>query len=433
MRGRDSIAPNAPDVGASCLDSEHGGSTMNQVTASAPTFAGSPTASGALRPRLEAVDLLRGVVMILMALDHVRDFFTASHFNPLDLTQTTPALFLTRWITHFCAPVFIFLAGTSALLSRARGKTRSQLAWFLLTRGVWLVVLEFTLVHFGWCFFDYRWLVGQVIWATGCGMMALAGLIFLPPWVVTVLGAMLIVGRPPFEGLASLRLEWLGPLWKFLVDGGFLEWRGLGFYVAYPLLPWLGVLLLGYGCGSVWLRDRGTRRRRLFTLGISLTLAFIVLRAANGYGDPHPWSYQATGLRTALSFLNCEKYPPSLLYVFMILGPAIMLLAWWDRKPGPLGRVLVTFGRVPLFYYLLHVPLIHLLAVAFAYARYGETGFMLQNVFLARSGGGLPANYGYSLSVVYLVWLGVVLSLYPACRWFAALKSRRRYAWLSYL
>jgi uncharacterized membrane protein len=387
---------------------------------------------------VEAVDLLRGVVMVLMALDHTRDFVSDARFNPLDLSRTTTALFLTRWVTHFCAPVFVFLAGTGAFLSATRGKTRPQVAWFLLTRGLWLVLLEFTLVHVGWFFnLNYGLLVGQVIWAIGCSMLALAGLVFLPAWAVGALGITLIACLNLFDGV---RPDSLGPyrgLWVVLVSGSFssgpLELGpGVYFFVAYPVLPWLGVLAAGYGFGRLWLLDRGPRRRLLLGLGVGLTLLFVALRAVNRYGDPAPWSAQPSGLFTLFSFLNCSKYPPSLLFLLMTLGPALLALALLDRPAGPLGRVLVTFGRVPLFYYLLHLPVIHLVALGLALARYGEVGFMFENVAFAGPGQ-LPGGYGYGLPVVYLVWLLVVAALYPVCRWFAGVKSRHRTAWLSYL
>jgi len=392
----------------------------------------------AIRPRVEAVDLLRGVVMVLMALDHARDFVSDARFDPLDLSRTTGALFLTRWVTHFCAPVFLFLAGTGAFLSAARGKTRSQLAWFLLTRGLWLVALEFTLVHLGWFFnLEYRLLLGQVIWAIGCSMLALAGLVFLPTWAVAALGVALIASHNLFDGvrvdsLGSFRWLWAALGSSSFTDGPLELWPGVYFFVAYPLLPWLGVMAAGYGFGRLWVLDRGPRRRWLLGLGAGLTLLFVALRAVNRYGDPSPWSAQPSGLFTFFSFLNTSKYPPSLLFLLMTLGPALLALALFDRPSGPLSRVFVTFGRAPLFFYLLHLPVIHLVALGLAYARYGEVGFLFQNVAFAGPGQ-LPAGYGYGLPVVYLVWFSVVVTLYPACRWFSGLKSRRRTVWLSYL
>jgi uncharacterized membrane protein len=399
------------------------------ATASSVTTATPP------RSRIDALDLLRGVVMVLMALDHVRDFLTEARFDPLDLSRTTAAMFLTRWVTHFCAPVFVFLAGTGAFLSGARGKTRPQLAWFLLTRGLWLVVLEFTLIHLAWFFnFEYTFLLAQVFWAIGWSMVVLSALVFLPTWAITALGVVLIAGHNAVAGVDPTSLGVEPWLWTALLRPGLILLQAQPqrvLFVVYPILPWLGIMLAGYGFGPLWLKPRQGRRKRLIALSVVLLIIFVALRAANVYGDPNPWSPQSTDAFTVLSFLNCTKYPPSLLYVLMTIGPSMLLLAWWDRERGPLGGFFVTFGRVPLFYYLLHVPLIHLVAVAFAYARYGEIDFMLQFILVAAPN--LPADYGYGLPVIYAVWIGVVVLLYPACRWFAAVKGRSQSGWLSYL
>jgi uncharacterized membrane protein len=383
-----------------------------------------------VRSRFEAIDLLRGAVMVLMALDHTRDFFSNAHVNPTDPAQTTTALFFTRWVTHFCAPVFVFLAGTGAFLYGSRGKTRPQLAWFLVSRGLWLVVLEFTLVRFGWSFrLQTSVLIGQVIWAIGGAMILLAGLVFLPAGVVAGLGLLLVAGHNALDYLPADGWRSLPGVVGLLRTGRVQLGEGLSLFVAYPVLPWLGVMALGYGIGPLWTLDRPRRRRWLVRLGVAATVLFVVLRGLDGYGDPSPWSPQRDGWFTFLSFLNCTKYPPSLLYVLMTLGPALLALAWFDRSPGPLGRALVTFGRVPLFYYLLHLPVIHGLAVGLALVRYGRTDSLL-NPF---SPGQRPADYGYGLPVVYLLWLVVVVLLYPPCRWFAEVKRRRREGWLSYL
>jgi uncharacterized membrane protein len=382
------------------------------------------------RTRLDAIDLLRGLVMVLMALDHTRAMFSNATFDPLDLNRTSTALFLTRWVTHFCAPVFVFLAGTGAFLYGCRGRTRAGLAWFLLTRGLWLVLLEFTLVHLGWWFrFDFHILLAQVIWAIGWSMVLMAGLVFLPTWAITGIGILLVAGHNAFDNVNSDRLGTAGWLWTALVRVGTLELPlGSRVIVAYPVLPWLGIMLTGYGCGTMWLLDPARRRRWLVGLGTLLILLFVVLRAGNLYGDPRNWSPQETSWFTVLDFINCLKYPPSLLYALMTLGPALLALAWFDRPAGPLGRPLIVFGRVPLFYYLLHVPLIHLVALAFAYVRYGQVSFLLANPLFAQR----PDDYGYGLGVVYLVWAGVVLALYFPCRWFAAVKQRHPGPWMSY-
>jgi len=381
--------------------------------------------------RLDSVDLLRGLVMVVMALDHVRDFlhYATPLFDPTDLSRTTPALFLTRWVTHFCAPVFVFLAGTGAYLSGARGKTRGELSRFLLTRGLWLVLLELTVVRFAWTFDPaYRVTPGQVIWAIGWSMVVLAALVRLPAWAAAAFGVALIALHNLLDSVTSASLGPLGWLWAILHTGEPLEpFAGRQFIPVYPLIPWVGVMAAGYGFGRVLLLEGARRRRVLLGLGAGLTLAFVALRASNLYGDPRPWAAQGGFLFTLFSFVNTQKYPPSLLFLLMTLGPAMLALRLFDRGAGWAARPLVTFGRVPLFYYVLHLFLIQLLAVVFAFVRYGP------GVREAFAGGRLPQDYGYGLPLVYAVWLGVVALLYLPCRWFAGVKRRRREAWLSYL
>ena len=388
------------------------------------------TLSPARRVRLDSVDLLRGLVMVLMALDHVRDFFTSERFDPTDLTQTNAALYFTRWITHFCAPTFVFLAGTGAFLAGSRGKSRDELARFLVTRGLWLVVLELTVVRFAWAFnLDYAHMLWvQVIWVLGVSMMVLAALIYLPLPVIGAFGAAMIATHNLFDGLKPEALGALGTLWTFLhVQRPVTMPWGSDLFVAYPLIPWIGVMAVGYAFGSLLLRPSAERRRALLRLGGALTAGFVVLRAINGYGDPRPWTAQSSGLFTVLSFLNTTKYPPSLLFLLMTLGPAIASLAWFERLSGLVGRFLIVFGRVPLFYYVLHLFLIHVAALAVgALAGFPPAAFF-RSIFE------MPKGWGYGLPVVYAVWVAVVLGLYPACRWFADLKARRREVWLSYL
>jgi uncharacterized membrane protein len=393
------------------------------------------------RARLYSVDMLRGIVMVVMALDHVRDFFHvyAKSFDPLDPSKTWTALFFTRWVTHFCAPTFVFLAGTGAFLSTRRGKTKPELARFLLTRGLWLILLELTLVRFGWFFnFDYHFLFVQVIWAIGWSMIVLAGLIFLPVRVIAAVGLALIFLHNAFDGISAKGFGSLGWLWVVLHQGGVLVPRpGMLFLVAYPLVPWVGVMAVGYAFGELLLLEREWRRRTLFRIGATCIGLFVVLRALNVYGDPTPWAAQKNAWFTFLSFLNTQKYPPSLLFLLMTLGPSILALALFDRaeglEPGVLARPFIVFGRVPMFYYLLHVPLMHLVAIAFSLAKYGRAEWLFLNWPPPGSPPLEPPGYGYDLWVVYLIWLGVVVALYPLCRWFAGVKSRRRDAWLSYL
>ena len=386
-------------------------------------------------PRLDSVDVLRGLVMVLMALDHTRDFFsdTAFLFDPTDLTKTNTALFLTRFVTHFCAPVFVFLAGTGAFLSTLRGKTQSELARFLLTRGLWLVLLELTVIRcLGWQFnFDYHYSFGQVIWAIGWSMVALAGLIYLPHRALVGFGLVMILGHNALDKIQPESFGALSWLWKILhVPGNLEPMSGVIFEVRYPLIPWIGVMAVGYGFGKLLLHEPQHRQKLLFRLGAVLTLSFAILRAVNVYGDPAPWAVQKNWWFTVFSFLNCTKYPPSLLYLLMTLGPALMALAWLDKSSGRWRQPFLIIGRVPLFYYLLHLPLIHLMAVIFSVIRYGHLD---KSLFENPPYASVPKDFGYGLPVVYLVWIAAVLLLYPACRWFADLKKRRKEAWLSYL
>lgn len=385
---------------------------------------------GAGRVRLGSVDMLRGVVMVVMALDHVRDYFTEVRFDPTDLSQAGTALFLTRWITHVCAPAFVFLAGTSAFFAGAH-RSRGELARFLLTRGLWLVVLEFTVVRWAWMFnlnYTTEFLFVQVIWVIGVSMMVLAALIWLPLPAIAAVGIATIAGHNALDGVTPASLGAWGPVWAVLhVQTTVSIGAQRAVFVAYPLLPWIGVMAAGYAFGALLTVPAAERRRRLLLLGGALTLAFVVLRATNLYGDPSPWTGQGSPGRTLLSFLNTTKYPPSLLFLLMTLGPSIMALPLLEGLSGPVARFFRTIGRVPLFYYVLHLYLIHAAALAIGtLAGFPPSAFL--TVWLR-----LPEGWGYSLPVVYLLWAGVVLALYPACRWFAGVKARRRDAWLSYV
>ena len=405
-----------------------------QPAGSLASLISTPTQPRSVRPRLDSVDLLRGLVMVIMALDHTRDFFSKDlSFDPTDLSRTYPALFLTRWITHYCAPVFMFLAGTSAFLSTTRGRTKKGLSWFLLTRGAWLVVLELTWVRcLGWQFnFDYHFSVGAVIWALGWSMIALAGLVFLALPVITALGVLMVATHNLFDPIAPESLGSLGWLWQILHTGGPIDLGGgVRFVAAYPLIPWMGVMAAGYGFGSLLLRQRVERRKKLFLLGGGLTLLFVLLRVTNLYGDPGPWTPQKDALFTIFSFLNCQKYPPSLSYLLMTLGPALLVLALLDRETPRWLEPILVFGRVPLFYYVLHLPLIHGLSVLVAFLRHGRADWLFGNSGVPA---GAPTDFGFGLPIVYLVWVSVVLSLYPVCHWFSEVKRRRHDWWLSYL
>ena len=387
------------------------------------------------RFRLESVDVVRGVIMILMALDHTRDFFGQTSISPTDLSQTTISLFFTRWITHFCAPVFFLLTGTGAYLS-LRKKSKRQLSRFLFTRGLWLIFLEVVLFRcLGLQFnFDYHLTLLDVLWALGWAMIVLSALVHLPTPVVTGFGVVLIAGHNLLD-----RIQSANPVWTILHSLNFIvSTPRYSVFVAYTLIPWVGVTAVGYGLGQIyastpqaWTSDR--RRAFLLRAGLGTTAAFVVLRAINLYGDPGRWSTQKSAAFTVLSFLNTNKYPPSLLFLLMTLGPALLFLWAVDGGTPRFLRPALVLGKVPMFYYLLHFPLIHLLAVVVCFARYGHAYWMFESPTIDKFPFTQPPGWGYSLPVIYLIWASVVVALYPLCRWFAALKQRRSDAWLSYL
>jgi uncharacterized membrane protein len=357
--------------------------------------------------RDDAIDLVRGAVMALMALDHARDFFGHGLPRPTDLDATWPALFFTRWVTHFCAPTFVLLAGAGAHLSLARGKSRGELSRFLLTRGLWLVLLEVTVVRAAWQLdLRYAFTTLQVIWALGVSMVVLSALVHLPLAAAGAFGALLVVGHNALDGVAST-----GALWSLLHHPARLALGGATIHVFYPIVPWVGVMACGYALGPTLERPLRERRRALLLLGGALTVAFVALRALAIYGDPHPFAAQPGAMRTLLAFLSCEKYPPSLDYLLMTLGPTLCALGLLAGRAPRLAAPLVTLGRVPLFYYVAHLYLIHGAA------------------FLVGAD-----QRALGLAGVYAAWLVALALLYPACRWYAALKRRRAdLTWLSYL
>src|ERR1700730_12742144 len=374
------------------------------------------------RVRIESIDVVRGVIMILMALDHVRDFFGNSGLNPTNPATTTISLFFTRWITHFCAPVFFLLTGTGAYLSLGR-KSKSELSQFLFTRGLWLIFLELTVTRcLGWQFnFDYQVAMLIVLWALGWAMIVLSVLVYLPASIVTTFGVVMIASHNLLDSIQSSN-----PLWSILHSPNFIvNHPGHVVFVTYPLIPWMGVTAAGYGLGQIYSWPSARRKAFLLPLGLALTAAFFVLRAINVYGDPLRWTTQKSPAFTVLSFLNTTKYPPSLLYLLMTLGPALLFLWAVDAGTPQWLRPALTVGKVPMFYYLLHIPLIHLIAIAVCYARYGQVHWMFESPTLGQFPITPPPGWGYSLPIVYLVWAIVVITLYPLCRWFAGLKQRR--------
>jgi uncharacterized membrane protein len=391
-------------------------------------------------PRVEAIDALRGAVMILMALDHVRDFVHrgAMSASPTDLATTTPVLFLTRWVTHLCAPTFMLTAGLGAFLWWQRGRTRTQLSVFLLSRGAWLMLLEVTVMRVAYDFDlvsrDPVFLL--VLWVLGLCMVGLAALVWLPIPALATLSLAVIVLHNGLDAVTADRFGSAAGVWNLLHQPGAFLVAGTPVIVGYPLIPWLAVMALGFCAAPLFLMERPGRRRLLVTIGAAAIVWFVAERAINGYGDPMPWATQSSPVYTILSFLNTTKYPPSLDFLLMTLGPALLALACLDRPDPKSSNPLVVFGRVPLFYFVLHFYLAHLAAVLLAFARYGGSARAFGFHRLPSMGGDatlFPPRFGEDLWVVYLVWGVIVLALYPACRWFGDLKARRREWWLSYL
>lgn len=379
------------------------------------------------KKRIASVDILRGIVMIIMALDHTRDYFSNFKFDPTDFSHTTTALFFTRWITHYCAPVFVFLSGTSAFLSLGRGKTKKQASFQLLTRGIWLIILELTIIRFGWLFnLDYSLVVVQVIWAIGWSMVVLSLLIFLNRQIIAGLALLMIFGHNLLDGIHAS--EFGGIWWNLLHEQAFVPYGNHNtFAVLYPVIPWIGVMAAGYCFGAMLQQDEAKRNRQLYWTGGVAIVAFIIIRYLNVYGDLRPWT-PGQGWISFLSFLNTTKYPPSLLYLLMTLGPAIFSLPLLEQLNGKIASVFSVYGRVPLFYYILHIYLLHTMAVLIGLFMDVPLSRFTGNDF---SFGG--ATWGFSLPAVYGFWLLAVAILYAPCKWFMKVKANNRKWWLSYL
>lgn len=380
------------------------------------------------RRRIRIVDRLRGLMIVLMVLDHVRDYFHVSALTsqPTDLSQTTPTLFMTRWVTHLCAPTFVFLAGASVYLQRAHTDLPA-LSRFLALRGLWLILLELTVIAFA---FNFSWpfLFLQVIWAIGGGFLLLSALLWLPRRAVLAMGVAIVAGHPllamlvPGEGgwtVASRLLFSPGPVGNM---PGFL---------AYPLLPWFGIMALGYGLGHVFERPAPDRNRILLLLGTGMLLAFAALRASRLPMDPIPWSHRGDAVMTLLSFINVLKYPPSLLYVLATLGVSLLLAPLLERLRGPAASLLDAIGATPFFTYLLHIFLVHGLAMLVGMAMGIAPGAFVN--FLGDPGRLIEARWGITLGQVYVVWIACVLALWPVARWYAGVRRRHGWWWLRFL
>lgn len=391
----------------------------------------------ATKQRVHSIDLLRGTVMIIMALDHVRDYFhkAAFMFDPLDLDKTSVAIFFTRWITHYCAPVFVFLAGVSACLVGQR-KNKKELSLFLLKRGIWLVFIEMIVVNFGWHFaVTFPWLLFIVIWALGVSMIVLAALIHLPKKLIFAIGILLVAGHNLLDGIHVQGNNFKAFIWSILHDFGMFNFKGENMLVAYPIIPWIGIMALGFCFGSFYAADydAAKRRKNLLLIGSLLIAGFVVLRLSNFYGNPTPWVSQKNIVFTILDFIKVNKYPPSLLYAMMTLGPAIIFLALTENVSNKLVNVVSVYGRVPMFYYILHIYFIHLLAMicSVLFTNFGWKVWLLDKpLWISES----FVGYGYSLKIVYLVWAVVVIGLYPLCKKYDAYKMANKHKWwLSYL
>jgi uncharacterized membrane protein len=391
-------------------------------------------------PRIQSVDALRGAIMMLMAIDHIRDYVarSAQQFLPTDLTRTTPAIFFTRWITHFCAPVFVLTAGLGAYFWITRGHhSKGELSRLLMSRGLWLIALEVTVLRvimFSQISYTASPVLLIILWAIGLSMIALAGLIYLPMRVLMGVSIAIIALHNLLAGVSAERFGRAAWIWDILYERGVIAFAGIKFRPAYPVLPWIGVMAGGYCLGMVFDWDADRRRRFLVRLGLAMAAAFVVVRGVNDYGDPLRWSHQASPVFTVLSFLNVTKYPPSLDFLLMTLGPAMVVMAWLEKFQFSFTNPLIVFGRVPFFYYGAHLFLAHVIAMGMNFVRYGAKPFL---VIAPPSMGGpskfFPADYGFPLWTVYAVWVVVLLLLYPACLWFARLKQRRHDWWLTYL
>jgi uncharacterized membrane protein len=393
----------------------------------------------ASRPRrIESIDLLRGLAMIVMALDHSRDYFNrdAYLFDPTDMTQTNPALFFTRWITHFCAPIFMFLAGTSAFLYGLKKGQKAE-SFFLLTRGIWLIFIELFVVTAGWTFnFHFTFYILQVIWAFGVAMILLSAIIHLPRNGQLAIAIALIAGHNLLDGIhvTGNGLKAVG--WSFLHEFHAFHYPNFSFVIGYPIMPWIGLITFGHYLGRLFAPDiTADRRKKILTrLGLAFIAGFILIRSINHYGDPNPWSNQKNAVFTVMSFCNVTKYPPSLLYILMTIGPALLFLAFTEKPLNKLTAKISVYGRVPFFYYLIHIYLLHALALIASMTQ-GHPASQMTGLSNWVTANPQLKGYGFGLHVVYVMWIIVVIALYPLCKRFDVYKRQHlaEKPWLSYL
>lgn len=382
----------------------------------------------AKKERITSVDMLRGLVMIIMALDHMRDYTSYYHFSPEDITKTTVPLFFTRWVTHFCAPVFMFVAGVGSGLGEINGKTKKQLAHFLWTRGLWLVLLELTVVKLGWTFnFTNHTIYLLVIWALGMSMITLAPLIYVPKKWLLIFGLVMVFGHNLLDGIKPELFGSLDFVWIILHVQSTFHLGGLEFLAYYPVIPWIGVMALGYVFADFYRKDAKIRQRKIFILGVIISLLFFVIRGINIYGDMSPWSEQTTFGMTVVSFFNVTKYPPSLSYLLMTIGPSIMLLAVFERVRGPIADFMIVFGRVPMFFYIVHLYVIHCIALVLGLLQ-GYSVFDMLKDFDE-----LPADYGVGLVSTYILWVLLIIVSFYMCRSYIKFKKGKTHPFYSYI
>ena len=386
------------------------------------------------KPRIQSIDLLKGLVMVIMALDHVRDYFhySAFFFDATDPEQTTWPIFITRFITHFCAPAFSFLAGTSAFMIGKR-KLPAELSSFLFKRGLWLVFVEIIIINFGWKFdINFTHIGLQTIWSLGISMIVLAGLIYLPKKIILAISIVIIFGH---NLLDNIHFEG-SYLWSILHEYKQFEFiEGHKVLFAYSLLPWIAVMSLGYCFGSLYDSSFEVKKRKriLNNLGIGSLVLFLILIAINKYGNPVQWTNYGITSKTLMSIFDINKYPPSLLYLLITLGGTFLFLANAEKLKGKVVDFFCVFGRVPFFYYILHIYLIHLIAVfAAEFTGFGWQVMVSMPTFATRVEA--LKGYGFNLITVYVVWIIVILLLYPLCKKFDNYKqSHKEKWWLSYL
>lgn len=399
------------------------------------TFMEIETKTTSLNQRIQSIDIVRGIVMVIMALDHIRDLMhiTSLTQSPTDLNSTTPALFFTRWITYLCAPTFVFLSGTSAYLSMKKRGDMESTRKFLLKRGLWLILMEFTLVNFAlWFDFHFRILMLQVIAAIGAGFIILSFLLKVNVKTIAVVSLIIIFSHNLLQFLPQINNKMLSLLLNiFFIPGPQVVSKNFIFFTAYPVIPWVVILLLGFSCGRIFESDKRYQKKFLLSSGIIAVTVFVILRFINVYGDAFPWSQQKNAVMTIISFFNVTKYPPSLQFDLLFLGIMFLLLWVTSDLSGWLQKVFSVYGKVPMFYYLVHLYVIRLPVFIMVFAQ----GFHWRDLLFGPFQFGRPAtNSGLRLPEIYLVWLLIVALLYPLCKWYGNYKMQHREKqWLRYL